>query len=90
MCLTRPSGLTRAGAVRTLAPPLLYLVYLSKVPHIDCDNMREFAPSPTPAEGEQKSVTEWVSEASLMGRPPTVFRILTVFGAVRPHRLATV
>jgi hypothetical protein len=52
--------------------------------------MREFAASPTPAEGEQKSVTEWVSEASLMGKPPTVSRILTVFGAVRPHGLATV
>ena len=40
---------------------------------VECDNMREFAASPTPAEGEQKSVTEWVSEASLIGKAPHTF-----------------
>jgi hypothetical protein len=53
---------------------------------VECDNMREFAASPTPAEGEQKSVTEWVSEASLMGKPPTVSRILTVYWCGSPPR----
>ena len=64
-----PTAPTEPGQQPPDSAPL-FIFASTKVPCIDCDTMRKFAASPLPAEGEQETVTEGVSEASLMGEPP--------------------